>query len=191
MSLQSFIQENTTVVDNVATLEAVDPEALAQILTVALESVCTEEELEELEESYQQGGISAVTESANFEAVLERSIVKLDEKAKKQQQYKMAILHVAKDMGMKEYKQWCTLKKMDIILMRIMEKRCAMKAKAYMKQAAKEAKKSGKKQYKKAADSLTRSQINTQKAMSGNNTIPSSLKARANAIASKFKTKTM
>lgn len=191
MSLQSIIQENSMPMEDGTVLESASLEALSQIITVALESTCTEEELEELEESYQQEGISVITESTEYAAVLEKSIVKLDKKAKKQQQYKMAILHVAKDMGMKEYKQWCTLKKMDIILMRIMEKRCAMKAKAYMKQAAKEAKKSAKKQFKKAGDSLTKSERNTQKAMNGNHVIPSALKNRANAIASKFKTRTM
>lgn len=182
---------SSSIVEDGVALESTNVEAVSQILTVALESECTEEELDELEESYQQDGMVGITESTEFSPVLERSIVKLDKKAKKQQAYKMAILHVAKDMGMKEYKQWCTLKKMDIVLMRIMEKRCAMKAKAYMRQAAKEAKKSDKKATKKAANGLTRSEKNTQKAMSGNNVVPSALKSKANAIASKFKTKTM
>lgn len=186
MSLQS-IAGRAGVVDDASVLESVSDEVCAQILSVALESTCSDDELDELEESYITSG--AVTEGVEVTPVLERSIVKLDKNAKKQQAYKMAILHVAKDMGLKEYKQWCTLKKMDIILMRIMEKRCAMKAKAYMREAAKKADKSKKPQFKKASSLLTRSQRNTQKAMSGNHVIPSGLKSAANSIANKLKSK--
>lgn len=189
MSLVNLIGDSAKPVTDAAVLESVNDEVLSQLIAVALESTCTEEELDELEESCEKDGPAALTESVEFAPVLERSIVKLDKKAKKQQQYKMAILHVAKDLGMKEYKQWCTLRKMDVILMRIMEKRCAMKAKAYMREAAKKAEKSNKPAMKKAASSLTRSQRNTQKAMSGNHVIPSGLKSQASAIAAKLQRK--
>ena len=112
--------------------------------------------------------------------------MKLDKSAKKQRDYKLAVLHVAKEMGLKEYKQWCTIRKMDILLMRKMEKRCATKAKAYMREAAKKAKESKKGPFKKAADRLTRSQRNTQIAMSGDTQIPGQLKSQTSAIASKL-----
>lgn len=184
MSLQDMAV-SAKPVEDAAVLEQVSDETISQIITVALESSCSEEEIDDLEESYSTEGI--VTESVEVAPVLERSIVKLDKKAKKQQAYKMAILHVAKDMGLKEYKQWCTLRKMDIILLRIMEKRCAAKAKAYMREAAKKADKGKKPQFKKAANSLTRSQRNTVKAMDGNHVIPSGLKSSASRVINKFK----
>ena len=181
MSLQNLLKNHTTADDGVV-LESVSEEALAQIIAVALESTCTEEELEDLGDE----GEGAVTEGVTFAPVLERSIVKLDKAAKKQRAYKMAILQVAKEMELKEYKQWCTIRKMDAILMRRMEKRCATKAKAYMREAAKKAKESPKNPFKKAANALTRSQRNTQKAMSGNNNIPADLKSKTSAIVNKM-----
>ena len=70
--------------------------------------------------------------------------------------------------------------------MRKMEKRCATKAKAYMREAAKKADKSTKNPFKKVANALTRSQRETQKAMTGNSTIPSGLKSQTSAIANKL-----
>lgn len=182
MSLANFIPGKASPVTDAVTMESMSEEALAQIITVALESTCTDEELDSLTE-----GTQAVTEGVGgFEPVLERSIVKLDKTAKKQREYKLAVLHVAKEMGLKEYKQWCTIRKMDTLLMRKMEKRCATKAKAYMREAAKKAKESKKGPFKKVADRLTRSQRNTQIAMSGDTQIPAQLKSQTSAIAAKL-----
>ena len=185
MSLQRFIGTDTSVVENTAVFENMSEDAVASIITIALESACTDDELDNLEdgESEEEG---TAMEGVSFEPVLERSIVKLDKSAKKQRAYKMAILQVAKEMDLKEYKQWCTVRKMDVLLMRKMEKRCASKAKAYMREAEKRAKESTRNPIKKAANYLSRSRRNTQKAMAGDTKIPAQLKSQTNAIAAKL-----
>ena len=191
MSLQSLLVggyrgENVSVVeDDSVMLESVSEDAIAAIITVALESTCSEEELEELEEECVKGD-EPVTENVMFAPVLERSIVKLDKTAKKQRAYKMAVLQVAKDMDLKEYKQWCTIKKMERVLMNRMEKRCHTKAKAYMREAAKKAKESSKNPIKKVANSLSRSMQRTKQALTGNNNIPADLKSQTQAITNKL-----
>lgn len=189
MSLQSLIsavEENVSVVeDNNVILESVSEEALAAIITVALESTCSEEELDELEEECNVSD-EPVTENLMFAPVLERSIVKLDKNAKKQKAYKMAVLQVAKEMDLKEYKQWCTIKKMERVLMNRMEKRCYTKAKAYMREAAKRSKESTKNPIKKVANTLSRSMKRTQTALKGNNAVPSDLKSKTSAIVNRL-----
>lgn len=189
MALQNLInaRKDQSVMEDASGLQSVSDDVLAQIMTVALESSCTDEELDDLEESCKKDlEEGAVTEGVSFSPVMERSIVKLDKTAKKQKAYKLAVLHVAKEMDLKEYKQWCTVRKMDLLLMRKMEKRCAAKAKAYMREAKKKAEASTKNPIKKAVNYLTRSQRRTQQAMSGNTVIPSELKSKTNAIASKL-----
>lgn len=188
MSLQSLIKsrgEDVSIVDDSALLESVSEEALAAIITVALESTCSEEELDELEEECNNSD-EPVTENVMFAPVLERSIVKLDKAAKKQKAYKMAVLQVAKEMDLKEYKQWCTVKKMERVLMNRMEKRCHTKAKAYMREAAKKANESTKNPIKKVSNALSRSMQRTQKALKSNNNIPSDLKSQTQAVVNKF-----
>lgn len=192
MSLQSLLEgvggyrgeDAPSVVEDGAILESVSEEAIAAIITVALESTCSEEELDELEEKCGKG--EAVTENAMFAPVLERSIVKLDKVAKKQKAYKMAVLQVAKEMDLKEYKQWCTIKKMERVLMNRMEKRCHTKAKAYMREAAKKAKESNKNPIKRVANSLSRSMQRTKQALTGDNSIPAKLKSQTQAITNKL-----
>lgn len=182
MGLQNLINTSTTIVEDTIALEAMSDTVISDIISVSLESVCTDEELDELTNDN-----SSVTESMVFSPVLEKSIVKLDKSAKKQRAYKLAILHVAKEMGLKDYKQWCTIRKMDILLMRKMEKRCATKAKAYMREAQKRAAESTKNPLKKVANYLTRSKRNTQLAMqSGGDPIPSDLKSKTSSLTSKL-----
>lgn len=189
MSLQSLISavgENVSVVeDSNVILESVSEDAIAAIITVALESTCSEEELDELEEECSTSD-EPVTENLAFAPVLERSIVKLDKNAQKQKAYKMAVLQVAKEMDLKEYKQWCTIKKMERVLMNRMEKRCHTKAKAYMREAAKRSKESTKNPIKRVASALSRSMQRTQKALKGDNNIPSDLKSKTSAIVNKL-----
>ena len=78
-----------------AVVESVEPEFvsesdMATLLAFALEEVCNDEEIEELKESADSGAVV-------FTPVEERSIVKLDKKAKKQQTYKVALYQVAKE----------------------------------------------------------------------------------------------
>lgn len=190
MSLQSLISAtvggNVSIVedDNIV-LEAVSEDAIAAIITIALENTCSEDELDGLEEECSTSD-EPVTENLAFAPVLERSIVKLDKNAKKQQAYKMAVLQVAKEMDLKEYKQWCTVKKMERVLMNRMEKRCHTKAKAYMREAAKRSKESTKNPIKKVSNALSRSMQRTQKALKGDNNVPSDLRSKTSAIVNKL-----
>lgn len=78
----------------------------------------------------------AVSESVNgpVDAVMERTIVKLDKRAKKNKAYKTALYTVARDADDRDYKQLVTLWKMEKFLTRKIEKKYANKARARMKE---------------------------------------------------------
>lgn len=100
-------------------------------------------------------------------SVQEVSIVRLDKQAKKQKAYKLAILQCAKEDENKDYAKLVTLWKMEKWLMRRLEKRYSQRAKARMKQSAKQVKTSKPGIMTRAKNMLTRSQRETKKAMSG------------------------
>ena len=169
-----------------AVVESVEPEFvsesdMATLLAFALEEVCNDEEIEELKESADSGAVV-------FTPVEERSIVKLDKKAKKQQTYKVALYQVAKENNDPNYDKLVTLWKAERELEARLEKRWHSKAVSRMKQMANEASKSKSNAVKKIAskgDGLTRSQKMTQKALKG---VPKDVKnnAKANNIVKKL-----
>ena len=182
MGLQNIIDaQNSAIAEDVSVLEAMTEEDMSQILAVALEEVCTEEELEELEDE------EDVSES--YSVVEERTIVKLDKHAKKQKAYKMAILQCARDDDNPDYKKLCTLYKMEKFLTRKLEKKYSMKAKARMRETAKRANSTTKNPIKKAVNHLTRSQKETNAAMSGKTKAPSQLKTQTSSIVSQLSSK--
>ncbi len=108
--------------DDMATLEALMLEE--RILSTGIDQI--------LAESAETLGLTPVEEA---------SIVKLDKQAKKNRDYKFAILKCAREKGDKKIKQLMTLWKMEAFLMRDLEKRYGNKAKSMMKKTASEAKK--------------------------------------------------
>ena len=168
-------------------VESVEPEFvsesdMATLLAFALEEVCNEEEIEELKESADSGAVM-------FTPVEERTIVKLDKKAKKQQTYKVALYQVAKENNDPNYDKLVTLWKAERELELRLEKRWHSKATSRMKQMASEASKSKSNTVKKAAtkgDGLTRSQKMTQKALSGSVQKDTKNNAKANSIVKKL-----
>lgn len=160
---------------------------MAQLMVIALEDAAVDEMTdemtsEEVDESLLEG---VLPEDA---VVMERSIVIMDKKAKKQRAYKLAILQCAKEDNNKEYKQLETLWKMEKYLMRRLEKKYAQRARTRMKQTAKKAGEvtGNKSIVKKIKHSLTRSERETQKALTGNNKVPSKVKTQFKSLSSKF-----
>lgn len=180
MSILDRIASGNMVVESVEP-EYVSESDMATLMAIALEEVCNEEELEELKESMEAGTILTPVE--------ERSIVKLDNKAKKQQAYKAALYMVAKENKDANYEKLVTLWKAERELEARIEKRWHSKATSRMKQLVKEASKSKSDTVKKISnkgDRLTRSQKMTQKALKG---VPKDAKnnAKANSIVKKLK----
>ena len=169
--------------------ESMTDEQMSQIMMIALEEAAIEEMMENMsaDQTILEG---VIPEDA---AVMERTIVRMDKKARKQQAYKLAILQCAKEDDNKKYKQLETLWKMEKYLMRDLEKRYAQKARSRMKQTAKKAKGNGgligrvKKAF--AKHSLTRSQRETQKALAGQTKPPSQVKSQFNSISAKLGSK--
>lgn len=114
-----------------------------------------------LESSYNYG----------YDEVMERTIVKLDKKAKKNQAYKTAIYTVARNENDPDYKKLVTLWQMEKYLTRKLEKKYATKAKSYLREMKRQAKEKSKivkfKDHpivKTMTSALTRSEKETQKA---------------------------
>lgn len=76
-----------------------------------------------------------VSESASFDIVTEKTIIKLDKNAKKQRAYKLGILQCAAEDGRKEYKKLRKLWNMEAILFKKLEKQYKNKAMAKAKEA--------------------------------------------------------
>lgn len=157
---------------------------MATLLAAALEDACSEDELDELSEGVRSGEIT------NLTPVEERSIVKLDKKAKKQKLYKMALYQVAKDANDPYYAKLVTCWQAERMLDDKLEKKYRMKAIARMKEMMKEAKNSKNDKVKKAhsrADGLTRSQRQTQRALSGATKYDQSTVNKTKQIASRLR----
>lgn len=165
-----------------AILEAVSDEAMAQLQAVLLEDTLSETEMSALLEECEK--------TTGMEPVEERTIVKLDRRAKRNRDYKLSILQVAKEMGLPSYKKIITLWEMERYLMDDMEKKCATKAKARMKTMGKKSEKGDSPIKKAISNALTRSERHTKEAMKGKKA-PATLKTQTNtvmkSIASKVK----
>lgn len=158
---------------------------MAALLTVALEDTCTDEELDELTEA-------ATTGTIKFTPVEERTIVKLDKKAKKERAYRLALYQVAKEANNPDYNRLVSLWKAEKILIGKIEKKYRAKAISRMKQMASTAKKSSSDKVKKAGakvDALTKSQKMTQKALSGTMKMDPKTKSQTQQILGKLKIK--
>lgn len=149
---------------------ALSNEDCSTLLAVyTMESVGLDEVLEALEEAEDLPAMEATL--AGYDDVMERTIVKLDKFAKKQQAYKTAIYTVARNENDADYKRLVTLWQMEKYITRKLEKKYAMKAKAYMREMKKQsgikaaaAKVKEHPVVKKMISGLTRSQKETQKA---------------------------
>lgn len=182
-NLSSLMQNGGIQTAEPTEFESMTESQMVQILTIAMEDAAIEELTESLSVDNNQSILEGVLPEDMV--VMERTIVKMDKKAKKQRAYKLAILQCAKDDDNKEYKQLETLWKMERYIMRRLEKRYAQKARSRMKQTAKKTK-DGKGIVEKVKNVLTRSERETQKAMSGNNKVPSKVKSQFTSISAKM-----
>lgn len=111
--------------------------ARAAIIESAMYDLLTESELEDFVcSSYET--VNAVREGV----LLEKSIVRLDKKARYQNYYKAAIFTIAKEKGDRDMKKLMTLWKAERVLEAKLEKKYANEAKKRAKQAMADAKKS-------------------------------------------------
>lgn len=177
--LDQMVSGDVYVAESYENNEPVTESAMSAVLAAALEETCNEEELAELKEQADQGLVTLTP-------VEERSIVKLDRKAKKQHAYRVALYKAAAEMNLKEFKQLKTLWKAEKELDRRIEKRCHNRAKQIMKETAKKHASSPTPKIKKAADSITRSQKKTQQALSGTVKLNAKNQNAAKAIAKKY-----
>ena len=186
-NLSNLMQNGSVQPAEPEVFESMTENQMSQIMMIALEDVA----IEEMQESVSNDGGQSILEGAIPEdlVVMEKTIVRMDKKAKKQRAYKLAILQCAKDDDNKEYKQLETLWKMEKFIMRRLEKRYAQKARSRMKQTAKKANGKGLVEKVKTALSkptLTRSQRETQKALAGQTKIPSQVKSQFTSISAKI-----
>lgn len=98
--------------------------AMESLRLAVLSENLTPEEVEEF-----------VAESAAYDIVTEKNIVKLDKNAKKQRAYKVGILQCAAEDNRKEYKKLRKLWQMEAILFKKLEKIYKNKAMARAKEA--------------------------------------------------------
>ena len=148
--LESNVLESA---DDSIAMEAVSDEDMAQLLAVSIQESLSPDELTEF--------VAEMQQCNNLDYVEERTIVKLDKKAKKTRNYKMAILQCAKEGEDPNYKKICTLWKMERFLMRLMEKKWMTKAKSRAKTMGKTVHESEAGPLKKIAPKLTRAQRDT------------------------------
>lgn len=119
MSLGSFSMITNSDEDPITLSESV----LTSILSAMLEDTFTDEDIAE-----------ALTESYDYEDIaLEKSIVKLDRKAKKTRAYRVALMQVAKKEDPKNYEKMKSLRTMINFIWAKWEKKYDSKAKAYMR----------------------------------------------------------
>lgn len=113
---------------------------LTSILTAMLEDTFTEDDIAE-----------ALTENYDYEDIaLEKSIVKLDKKAKKTRAYRVALMQVAKQEDPKNYEKMKSLRTMINFIWAKWERKYDAKAKAYMRASQKKLKTSSSPTAKKA-----------------------------------------
>lgn len=180
MSILNTLANGGTIVEESTGPEFVSEQDMSNLMAVVLEETCTDDELEELKEAFTNGTIQ-------FTPVEERSIVRLDKKAKKEKAYRLALYQVAKENGDKNYEKLVTLWKAEKILEQKIERRWHTKAQARMKEMLKQSSQSKSPTVKKSGDILTKSQKKTQKALNGTMKLDSKTNAKTNAILNKLK----
>lgn len=186
-NLSNLMQNGSVQPAEPVVYESMTEDQMSQIMMIALEDAA----IEEMQESVSNDGGQSILEGAIPEdlVVMEKTIVRMDKQAKKQRAYKLAILQCAKDDDNKDYKKLETIWKMEKYLMRRLEKRYAQKARSRMKQTAKKANGPGlveKVKHALSKPTLTRSQRETQKALSGQTKIPSQVKSQFTSISAKI-----
>lgn len=127
---EAYVIENQEVA---AAADNMSDDDLATLESLMLEQLLLESAVDNL--------ITESMETEGLTPVEEASIVKLDKQAKKNRDYKFAILRCAREKGDKKVKQLMTLWKMEAFLMRGLEKTYGNRAKSMMKKTASEAKK--------------------------------------------------
>lgn len=179
VSILEQLASGAVSIEGVMDTEPVTEGAMAAVLAAALEDTCAEEELDELSEQASSGTLTLTP-------VEERSIVKLDKKAKKQQAYKVALYKAAQEMNLKEFKQlktlWAAEKELDLVI----ERKAHNRANQIMRETAKKHKESPIGKIKRAVDNITRSQERTKKALSGTVKMNHGTQNKASQIARKF-----
>lgn len=186
-NLSNLMQNGSVQPAEPVVYESMTEDQMSQIMMIALEDAA----IEEMQESVSNDGGQSILEGVIPEdlVVMEKTIVRMDKQAKKQRAYKLAILQCAKDDDNKDYKKLETIWKMEKYLMRRLEKRYAQKARSRMKQTAKKANGPGlveKVKHALSKPTLTRSQRETQKALSGQTKIPSQVKSQFTSISAKI-----
>lgn len=186
-NLSNLMQNGSVQPAEPEVFESMTEDQMSQIMMIAMEDAA----IEEMQESVSNDGGQSILEGAIPEdlVVMEKTIVRMDKQAKKQRAYKLAILQCAKDDDNKDYKKLETIWKMEKYLMRRLEKRYAQKARSRMKQTAKKANGPGlveKVKHALSKPTLTRSQRETQKALSGQTKIPSQVKSQFTSISAKI-----
>lgn len=183
MSILNTLAKGGTIVEESTEPEFVSEQDMSNLMAIVLEETCTDEELEELKEAFTNGVIQ-------FTPVEERSIVKLDKKAKKEKAYRLALYQVAKENNDKNYEKLVTLWKAEKILEQKIERRWHTKAQARMKEMIKQSSQSKSPTVKKSGDILTKSQKKTQRALNGSVKMDSKTTAKTNAILNKLRVAT-
>ncbi|MCM1218681.1 MAG: hypothetical protein NC548_29690 [Lachnospiraceae bacterium] len=156
--------------DNAA-YAALSNEDLSTLLSVYVAESVGEDGVSEILEEMDSMTMMEAANVNGYDEVMERTIVKLDKRAKKNQAYKTAIYIVARNENDAEYKRLVTLWQMEKYLTRKLEKKYGTKAKAYMKEMKRQAKAKSVKQklkdhpiIKKMTNAFTRSEKETQTA---------------------------
>lgn len=177
--LEQMASGEISVMESLENTDPVTENDMASVLAAAMEETCSEEEKDELIEQVNNGLLT-------LSPVEERTIVKLDKKAKKQQAYKVALYKAAAEMNIKEFRQLKTLWAAENELELRIEKKCHNRAKQIMRETAKQHKDSPIKQFKKGSDSITRSQARTKKALSGTVKMNNGTQNQARQVAKRY-----
>ena len=110
-NLSSLMQNDSVQVAEPEVFESMTETQMSQIMMIAMEDVAVEEMMESISADNGQSVLEGTIPEDLV--VMEKTIVRMDKKAKKQRAYKLAILQCAKDDNNKEYKQLETLWKME------------------------------------------------------------------------------
>lgn len=156
------------------------------LITIALQEAAVELTAQSILNESQSVLMEGVV--ADAVPITEKSIIKLDNSAKKQRAYKLAILQCAREDDNKDLKKLETIWKMEKYQFRKLEKRYATQARARMKQASKKTTPKTA-AFKRAKDGLTRSQRETKAALSGKTKAPKALRTEYNTISKKLSNK--
>lgn len=145
--------DNNGHIDN----EHISTEAMNYIMEAVMLEGLTEEEISAFLENQNE-----VTASINENILMEKTIVRLDKKAKLSKAHKMAIFTIAKEKKDPKYKKLVTLWKMERFIEAYLEKKYGNEALRRAKKAVSKSQKSTSGMVKKAATKV-KSQLNGDK----------------------------